>query len=70
MKKRLAISGMSCQHCVHAVKEALADLDGVTVSEVQLGSAEVDLASSEYDQNTLSAAIEEEGFKLTGVEDI
>ena len=39
----LKISGMSCQHCVHAVKSALEFLDGVKKTKVSLneGKAEV-----------------------------
>ncbi len=39
----LAISGMSCGHCVAAVKSALQELPGVTVNQVTIGSASVSL---------------------------
>lgn len=35
----LAVSGMSCGHCVAAVKEALADVAGVADRTVAVGSA-------------------------------
>ena len=35
----LEISGMSCGHCVRAVDAALRAVPGVTVREVQVGSA-------------------------------
>lgn len=31
-------SGMSCAHCVRSVRDALADLSGVTVEDVAVGS--------------------------------
>ena len=58
----IGISGMSCGHCVAAVKGALGQLEGVEVREVKIGSATV-----EYDPRTVSPeriarAIEDEGF--------
>lgn len=40
-KLELAVSGMTCGHCVGAVKQALDELDGVTVNKVEIGVAEV-----------------------------
>ncbi len=40
-KLELAISGMSCGHCIGAVKQALEELDGVSVSRVEIGTAEL-----------------------------
>lgn len=40
-KLGLAISGMSCGHCVGAVTQALEELDGVAVEKVTIGAAEV-----------------------------
>ena len=35
----LTIAGMSCQHCVRAVDEALRAVPGVVVEKVEIGSA-------------------------------
>jgi copper chaperone len=58
----IAIEGMSCGHCVAAVKGALGRLDGVQVQEVKVGSATV-----KYDPRTVTAeriaqAVEDEGY--------
>ena len=58
----IAIQGMSCGHCVAAVKGALEGLNGVDVQEVKVGSARV-----AYDPETVTArqiaqAIEGEGY--------
>lgn len=37
----LKVDGMSCGHCVRAVESALAEVPGVTVEQVQIGSAKV-----------------------------
>ncbi|HEX5819305.1 MAG TPA: heavy-metal-associated domain-containing protein [Gemmatimonadales bacterium] len=42
----LHISGMSCGHCLNAVKNALSTAPGVQLRSVQMGRAEV-----EYDPN-------------------
>jgi len=39
------ISGMSCGHCVTAVRKALTGVAGVAVTDVQIGSATVELES-------------------------
>ena len=37
----LAIDGMSCGHCVAAVRDALGDVDGVAVERVGVGAATI-----------------------------
>jgi copper chaperone CopZ len=37
----LTIDGMSCAHCLHAVRDALGRAAGVTVDSVQMGRAVV-----------------------------
>lgn len=43
--KTIAISGMSCGHCVSAVTKALTGVAGITVQEVRIGSATVGVES-------------------------
>ena len=40
-KMELEIEGMSCNHCVAAVAEALGELPGVSVDNVRIGEAQV-----------------------------
>ncbi len=68
MKQTLTIDGMSCGHCVRAVEEALASLEGVRVEAVQIGHAVVNTGAEAPSEQALRAAIEEEGFQLTAVE--
>lgn len=51
----LAISGMSCGHCVRAVSQALAEVPGVEVENVGIGSARIRAGD---DPATVNAAIE------------
>ena len=61
--KKLNIEGMSCQHCVHAVKSELAKLD-INVKDVQIGSAEVEFDEQKIKENDLKTAVENAGYKL------
>lgn len=58
----IAIQGMSCGHCVAAVKGALAGLDGVQVQEVKVGSATVAYDPGAVTPRQIAAAIESEGY--------
>ena len=66
MKKVLSIEGMSCEHCVAHVKEALEALDGVENVIVSLdeNSATVE---TEVDNEVLKSAIEEEGYDVIDI---
>ena len=46
MKKKVFIEGMSCEHCVNHVKEALNELEGVTSVYVSLEDKMAMLESS------------------------
>ena len=60
----LTIEGMSCNHCVRAVREALGGLSGVEVENVEIGAARVRYGAEEVDRNRLIEAVEEEGFTV------
>jgi len=42
MITRVAVTGMSCQHCVRAVFTALTAVEGITRADVSIGAAEVE----------------------------
>ncbi|HEV3051706.1 MAG TPA: cation transporter [Longimicrobium sp.] len=58
----IAIEGMSCGHCVAAVKGALGQLDGVQVREVKVGSATVAYDPQTVTVERITQAVEEEGY--------
>ncbi len=68
MVKTMMIDGMMCGHCEMTVKKALEKLDGVASAEVshEKGQAVVTLAS-DVDDAVLKNAVEEKGYKVTGV---
>jgi copper chaperone len=60
----LRIGGMSCDHCVGAVRAALADIPSVSVLGVTIGSVTVrfDPAAATVDQ--MVAAIGDAGYEV------
>lgn len=59
------VSGMTCGHCVSAVKAELGKLDGVTDVEVDLATGKVTVTSdTELDAATVEAAVDEAGYVL------
>jgi copper chaperone CopZ len=65
MQTTLKIEGMSCEHCVKAVKAALEETAGVRSAVVSLKdkSAAVD-HGDEVTPETLTAAVEEAGYEV------
>jgi len=68
-EKRLTIDGMSCQHCVAAVNDALQAVDGVRVEHVGIGSARIRYDPGEVDAGRIRAAVEAKGFQVRGAGD-
>ena len=59
---KLKVSGMSCEHCVRAVNQALAAVEGVdSVVEVSLERGEAVVEGTPELANLLPA-VEEEGY--------
>lgn len=68
MKKKILIEGMSCQHCVGHVKEALEGLDKVTSVEVSLENKWAIVETTNIDDE-LKETIEEEGYDVVKIEE-
>jgi copper chaperone len=58
----LTIDGMTCGHCVSAVRQALDGVDGATVESVAVGSATVAYDPARTSPERLAAAVTEEGY--------
>ncbi len=65
-KTKLKIGGMSCQHCVKTVTEALTELPGVRRAKVNLRKAEavVHFDASRVTPANLTEAITAVGFHV------
>ena len=61
--KTIAISGMSCGHCVNAVTKALSAVPGVAVQDVRIGSATIGI-ESDAELASAESAIGEAGFDV------
>lgn len=59
------VTGMTCDHCVHSVKEELTKVTGVTDVAVDLATGRVTVRSDEQvDDAAVAAAVEEAGYEL------
>lgn len=61
-KLELNIEGMSCGHCVAAVSQALRELPGVTVEQVNLGSAALTYEPEKVSVDEIMLAVEDAGY--------
>jgi copper chaperone CopZ len=62
----LKIEGMSCQHCVMHVKKAVDGVNGVSSSDVAIGSAKVIYDDSRTDKDAIVRAVLKAGYKIRG----
>ena len=62
---KLEVSGMSCGHCVGAVREALAGVPGVKVDDVRIGSASVTFDETKTTVGDLVDAVNDAGYEAT-----
>ncbi len=60
----ISISGMSCGHCVSAVRKALAAVRGVVVEDVTIGSAKVSIDTAHGSLAAAESAIGDAGFDV------
>lgn len=60
----LHLSGMTCSHCVRAVRTALEGVPGVTVEDVDVGTARVTYDDETVQRDALRRAVEREGYPL------
>lgn len=60
------VSGMTCEHCVAAVRGEVGSVEGVTGVEVELATGTVTVASDgPIDPAAIAAAVDEAGYEVT-----
>jgi copper chaperone len=59
---KLTIEGMSCEHCVRAVKNRLAATPGVAVDQVAIGSAVLRYDPAKINVDAIEDLIADEGY--------
>ncbi|MFO7447742.1 MAG: heavy-metal-associated domain-containing protein [Ignavibacteriaceae bacterium] len=62
--EELKIEGMTCNHCVMAVKKELETLQNIIVEKADIGSAKVQYDDTKISRDDLAKAIDKAGYKL------
>lgn len=65
MEKKINIEGMSCNHCVNNVREALEDIN-INVLEVNLDEKYA-LVNTTIENETIIEAIDEAGYTVIAI---
>jgi copper chaperone len=60
----IAIVGMTCEHCVRAVRNRLAFTPGIEVTDVQIGAADINYDPSKVLMSDIEDAISDEGYTV------
>ncbi|MGQ9655144.1 MAG: heavy-metal-associated domain-containing protein [Thermodesulfobacteriota bacterium] len=64
-EERIKVEGMSCQHCVSSVREALEALKGISGVRVNLETGQVDFLRSEgVSVEQVREAVERAGYSV------
>ena len=61
---KFIVNGMSCDHCVRSVTDAVTQLDPAAVVEVDLAGKRVRVQSSKADPASVQAAIAAAGYEV------
>ena len=62
----LHIEGMSCGHCLHAVRRALTELPGVEVESVRMGRADLRYDEQQTNPARIEAVVADAGYRAPG----
>ena len=62
MTRDYPITGMTCDHCVRAVREAVSAVDGVEAVEIELASGRLEVRGDGVADEDVRAAVEEAGY--------
>jgi copper chaperone CopZ len=64
MTREYRITGMTCDHCVRAVREEVSALDGVEAVVVELASGRLEVRGDGVTDRDVRAAVEEAGYAV------
>ena len=65
--QKFRVAGMTCDHCVRAVKNRLAATPGVNVKAVTVGTADIQLDEAKASMADVEDAISDEGYTVDAV---
>lgn len=70
MKKKLIVKGMSCMHCVSAVKGSLQDFGEIEDVNVDLKAEKVEITLKEnLSDEKIQTAIEDQGYEVVEIKE-
>lgn len=58
------VQGMTCSHCVAAVRDEVGGVQGVDAVEVDLDSGRVTVRGTEFSDDAVREAVDEAGYEL------
>ena len=67
MKRIITIEGMSCNHCAMAVKNALAEIEGIFHVDVELNNNRAIVEGDNLSDEVLKEKIEEAGYDVVEI---
>lgn len=63
--RTVTVTGMTCDHCVAAVRSEIGGIDGVEQVDVDLATGQVTITSAaDIGDDTLAAAVDEAGYEI------
>ena len=65
--KAFTVPGMTCGHCVTAVRSGLSAVPGVTSVDIDLDTKSVVVHGSSLDTAVIAAAVDEAGYEAVGL---
>lgn len=66
IKEKIKIEGMSCGHCVIAVRKELSKLQ-LEINDVSIGSAEIEYDETKLTSEEIKKAITDAGYLVTAI---
>lgn len=67
MIKTLDVEGMTCQHCVMHVTNALKEVAGVSQVQVDLAAKKAVVEGSNLDDAAMKTAVADAGYEVVGI---
>ncbi|AEB76271.1 heavy-metal-associated domain-containing protein [Clostridium botulinum] len=69
MKRKINIEGMSCNHCVNHVKNALMEIEGINAVNVSLEEKFAIVEGKDLDDSKMKTEVEDWGYKVISIEE-
>jgi copper chaperone len=66
----LEIVGMTCEHCVRAVRNRLSATQGVEVTDVKIGTADIRYDPAKVSTGEIEDAISDEGYTVDTISEL